>query len=139
MADHLVSGKTAGKATWTGIGGYRNALNVKDFLFKHINCYPIFSKGDEEVICPFRDFCGDREMGRVFSDHSGELIKATKACKVPHEVSQPGVPVGSPIAERSNSIIQQATTAILGDGECASLLLAIRRSLRVPAHQPYRA
>ena len=49
----------------------------------------------------------------MFSDNSGELIRATKAMRINHEGAQLGVPVGNAIAERNNPTIMQTTKAVM--------------------------
>ena len=112
-ADHLVSKKALKKKGWAGCTGHVNALNVKDLWSELINCYPVHSKGHDEVVRSFRHFCGTRRVAQIYSDNSGELIKATKAMKVNHEGSQPGVAVSNCIAERNNQDIMSGTKSNL--------------------------
>ena len=113
-ADHLVSKKSIKKKnTMLGCTGHTNALNMMDVWSRMKNCYPVRDKTHEEAVRSFKHFCGDRKIGRVYSDNSGELIKATKAVKVNHESSQPGVPVSNAIAERNNQDILNGTKAAL--------------------------
>ena len=108
-----MSKKALKKKSWKGCTGHVNALNLKELKSKLINCYPVHSKGHEEVVRSFKHFCGARKVGEVYSDNSGELIKATKAMKINHEGSQPGVAVSNCIAERNNQDIMAGTKATL--------------------------
>ena len=54
---------------------------------------------------------------RLYSDNSGELQAAAEKLGVPHEGSQPGVPVSNAIAERNNQdILAMARTVLCAAG-----------------------
>ena len=91
-ADHLVGRRLSRKRNWVGCEKSVNALNLMDVHTKLIACYPVRDKSFDETVSKLRMFCGDRKIGRIYSDNSGELIKVTKALKIPHEGSQPGGP-----------------------------------------------
>ena len=57
-ADHLVS---RGE-NWTGIRGFRNAVNIKDLWSKRIASVPVRNKGHEEARKAFKWFCGSRKI-----------------------------------------------------------------------------
>ena len=55
-------------------------------------------------------------MQRLYSDNSSELKAAAEKLGVPHEGSQPGVPVSNAIAERNN----QDILAMTKTAQCAA-------------------
>ena len=113
-ADHLVSSKKGRKH---GVRGWRNAVNLKDLWSGLISCVPVKDKGSEEARRAFKLFCGARKIQRIFSDNAGELKAAAEKLKVPHELSEAGVPVSNCIAERNNqNIIMMAKPALCRAG-----------------------
>ena len=98
-ADHLVNNKKGKKH---GVRGFKNAVNIKDLWSGLINCYPVKNKGHEEARKAFKMFCGGRKIQRIYSDNAGELKAAAEKLSVPHELSEPGVPVPNCLAERNN-------------------------------------
>ena len=113
-ADHLVSNKRGKKH---GVRGSKNAVNVKDLYSGLIASVPVKNKGHEEARKAFKWFCGTRKIQRIFSDNSGELKAAADKLGVPHEGSEPGVPVSNAIAERNNQdILSMAKPALCRAG-----------------------
>jgi len=63
--DHLVSRKE----NWSGVRGFRNAVNIKDLWSKMIASVPVRNKGHDETRKAFTWFRGSRKIQRIYSDN----------------------------------------------------------------------
>jgi len=61
-ADHLVSRKD----NWSGVRGFRNAVNIKDLWSKMTASVPVRNKGHDEARKAFKWFCGSRKIQRIY-------------------------------------------------------------------------
>jgi hypothetical protein len=70
--DHLVARSAAAQ----GLDGERNMLVVKDRATNYVDCFPVFSKGAQEVAVSLRMFFGRVKPGLIYTDCAPELAKA---------------------------------------------------------------
>ena len=111
-----------------GIGGYKNALNLRDLGVGVKMSYPAKSRDTDECERYIKLFAWDPPMiKRYYGDKEGGVVAAMKAFKVPCRFSQPSMPKNNILAERANQDILQGSRAVLaaaGLPECFWLFVA---------------
>ena len=111
--DHLVSKK----GSMEGMTGDKDALTLRDLYTGVRHLCAIKSKSAENTEKEIKHFIGESEVGRVYSDKSGEITKACKSLKILHEPSIPGKPQNNAKAERNNLDIIDGTRALMIQGD----------------------
>eukprot|EP00972_Heterocapsa_arctica_P076322 11259980-Heterocapsa_arctica.AAC.1 len=72
--------------------GATNAIVLKDIKSALKEFCPMASKNSQDTITALRYFRGGNEIQRIYSDSSGEIIRACEDLGILHEASRPGVP-----------------------------------------------
>ena len=97
-----------------GVGGYHDALNLRDNGSGVKMCYPTKGRDTDDCLMALKKFGGDTtRIRRFYSDKEGGLVAACKQMNILHRVSQPGKPVTNSLAERANQDILQHSRALL--------------------------
>eukprot|EP00972_Heterocapsa_arctica_P111712 16427681-Heterocapsa_arctica.AAC.1 len=69
------------------------------------------SKNLQDTVTALRYFRGNRTIQCIYSDSSGEIIRACEEMDFLHEPSRPGVPQSNAVIERTNLDILEGTRA----------------------------
>ena len=105
-----------------GVGGYHDALNLRDIGMGVKMCYPCFGRGTDECIKKVQMFGGNPSViKRYYGDKEGGMTKAMNYFGICARASQPGKPVNNTLSERANQdILQGARSVLLAAGlpEC---------------------
>ena len=82
-----------------GVFGYKDCFEIMDLYTRFGYGYPVKTKDVNETEKCLKDFIVAETVGQVYSDCHESIIGAVENLKIPHELSQPGVP-------RNNCIIE---------------------------------
>ena len=111
--DHLVSKK----GSMMGMTGGRDAFILRDLCTGVWHLCALKSKAAENTKREIKRFVGEAEVGRVYSDKSGEIAKACESFNILHGPSLPGAPQNNAMAERNNrDIIDGARASMIQAG-----------------------
>ena len=97
-----------------GVGGFYNALTLRDLGTGVKMCYPTVTRHEHECIRALKAFVGpDREIKQFYSDREAGLVSACERLTIPHRKSQLGNHQTNTLAERANADILQGSRAVL--------------------------
>ena len=100
--------------TMRGVGGYHDALNLRDMGSGVKMCYPTYGRKTPECVEKMKLFGGsDTKIKRFYCDREGGLINACKGLGITYRIAQPGRPVTNSLAERANQDILQGSRCVL--------------------------
>ena len=106
---------TAKGETMRGVGGFKDALNLRDLGTGVKMCYPTEDRTTPECERALKTFGGatTNAIKRFYSDNEGGLIGACKKLDILQRKSQPGKPVTNSMAERANQDILAGSRSVL--------------------------
>eukprot|EP00972_Heterocapsa_arctica_P046209 6816662-Heterocapsa_arctica.AAC.1 len=104
-----------------GLTGDKDALVIND-LFSDLKPFcPVKSKYLQDTTVALQFFQGTYNIKTMYSDNSGEIIKACKKLRILREASRPSVPQNNAKIERTNlDILEGTRTSMIHAGfpEC---------------------
>ncbi len=121
-----------------GLHGETAVFTVRDLFSGMIGAYPVKGKDSCYVVDSLKHFAGRRKLENIYSDSSGELIRAVKDIGGRRELSVPGVHRNNSIIERANQIVIGGTTALLIQAGLPPLFLVVRSALLLCWIQRYQ-
>ena len=96
------------------VGGYHDALNLRDIGTGVKMCYPCTGRSTEECIKKVQLFGGNPSViKRYYGDKEGGMTKAMTYFGICQRASQPGKPVTNSLSERANQDILQGARSLL--------------------------
>eukprot|EP00972_Heterocapsa_arctica_P029120 4283122-Heterocapsa_arctica.AAC.1 len=84
--DHIIS------KSMEGLTGCKDALVIKDLFSNLKQLCPVKSQSLQDTMTALQFFRGTYTIQAMYSDSSGEIIKACKKLRILRESSRPGVP-----------------------------------------------
>jgi len=98
-----------------GVGGFVDALNLRDLGTGVKMCYPTKDRLTESCVDALKAFggAGNSHIKRFYSDTEGGFVAACKARHIPHRRAQPGRSCNNSLAERANQDVLRGARACL--------------------------